>query len=399
MKRTIAITGVTGLLGRNILFEYLRIYLNDLSKTKFILFGRSTKTISFKNRVIQLLNDDGIYYLNISQSKLKLLINELNDLIEFIEIDFGNTTLNNSVDLNKLKKNNIDVFYHAAANTNLNNNNTIRNLIEMSNIEGTKIILNLVDSLKVKRFCYFSSAYSTGKLKNRVSPDHISLERNFRNPYEYSKQFCEYLVRNYKFKKNTASFIFRTSILGGRLMEKKIGQIHKFDTFYGLSSFFLKTKESFTLEDEDIYKKQVSLNIRVLSNKNAKVNIIPADYAAKAVIDIMSSEYVAYNSFHLVNEKEVDILEQIFKYLNIVGCKLVQTFPDNLNKLEILYYKSVGNIFTPYLDNEGIHYFDITTLKNSLSPNIQCPALSDDHFKLLFDYAKEYDFGIRLSKK
>jgi len=43
-----ALTGITGLLGRNLFLEIIKKNINDLFKTKFILFGRNSKTKTLK---------------------------------------------------------------------------------------------------------------------------------------------------------------------------------------------------------------------------------------------------------------------------------------------------------------------------------------------------------------
>lgn len=392
-KYCIAITGVTGLLGRNILFEYLSIYSKKLEDLKIIIIGRSSQNKGLRQRIKDIILEDGRFYLNLSSIELSSMIDYLSKSVEYVEIDFNYNICSDQWKI--LNRYTIDVFYHAAANTSLNNNSIIEQIVYDVNIGGTKQILNLINECDVKRLCYFSSVYSTGKLTDVVKPEEISMNRLFRNPYEYSKQYCEQIVREYKFKRNTECYIIRTSILCGRLIENKIGQIHKFDTLYGLASFFVKSKESILKNTCDIYEEPLDLNIRIVANQNSKVNIIPADFAAKASIAIMSLDDIKYKAFHLANEYECNIMGHILNYLHISSYHYVDSIPNDLNEIERLYYKSVGKIFTPYLENNGELYFDMESLNNCLPATIKCPKIGINEIEMLFSYARVYNFGLR----
>jgi thioester reductase-like protein len=393
---TIAITGVTGLLGRNILFEYCQQYKNNLYDLKLILFGRSCLNNTLKNRVIQTINTDGRYYLSIHDSELASLINYFENEVTYINIDLVHKNLNiDCNDYDYLIKQPIDVFYHSAALTNLDNNNTIEKAIHETNIGGTEAILNLLKNCKLKRFCHFSSAYSTGNIDDTIFPDDCSMERSFRNPYEFSKLYSEILVRNFEHLTKVECYIFRTSILSGRLIEPQKGQIHKFDVFYGWTAFFVKIKQLILKNGDDIYNTPLNIDIRFVGNKNAAINIIPADYAAKATIQIMSLPEIHYKSFHLVNPIEKQIIEPVFEYLNITGYDFVEQMPDSLNKIETFYYKSAGNIFNAYMQNNGEMLFDNSSLIKTLSSDMVCPEISKENFTTLLTFAKENNFGLR----
>jgi nucleoside-diphosphate-sugar epimerase len=183
---TIAITGVTGLLGRNILFEYCKQYKGNLKNLNLILFGRDNNKISFKERVKHILLTDGRFYIDINDQDIFGFIEYFDKEVTFINIDLKQKDLRiNCHDYEKLVKIPMDVFYNTAALTSLDNNSFIEKEILETNIQGTEAILNLLIKCKLKRFCHFSSAYSTGSVNNTVSPDDRNMERIFRNPYEY----------------------------------------------------------------------------------------------------------------------------------------------------------------------------------------------------------------------
>jgi hypothetical protein len=54
----LAITGITGLLGRNFLLETIKQNRKKLSELKFIFFGRDSKKDNLKSRIIKILEEE-----------------------------------------------------------------------------------------------------------------------------------------------------------------------------------------------------------------------------------------------------------------------------------------------------------------------------------------------------
>ncbi len=203
------------------------------------------------------------------------------------------------------------------------------------------------------------------------------------------------MVRNFARTSRVECYVLRTSVLAGRLLEDRKGQIHKFDVFYSWVAFFVKIKQLMLKNSRDIYNTPLKIPVRIVGNQNASINIIPADYAAKASIKIMSLKEIQFNSFHLVNPQEKQMIKPVFDYLNITGYEFVKTLPNSLNKLESFYYKSVGNIFNPYMQNNGEMLFDNRSLTEILPSDMVCPAINTENFNILLSFAKENHFGLR----
>jgi thioester reductase-like protein len=398
-KNTICITGVTGLLGRNIFFEYLKQYRDTLNDIQFVLFGRDSQDMSLKERIRDIFLNDGKFYLDLSENELAKMLKFLDEDILYINMDLEKENIGISdIDIQILSTLKITVFYHPGAYTSFSDSDMTKDKVDTVNTIGTMKLLNILKNLTINRFCYFSSAFATGLLSQKVSPSDLKVERIFRNPYEHSKLQAELLVRKFEEEHGIPSYIFRTSILAGRLMEKNIGQIHKYDVFYGWTQFFIKAKQSLIRYDEDLYDTPVKMDIRIMGSKKSTLNIIPADYAAKASIEIMSRTNIYYSSFHLVNTNETEFIIPILEFLNIEGYTFVDSIPQILNKTEKLYYKSVGRLFNDYMQNEGEQYFDCSSLTKSLDGKVCCPIVDRDNLQLLLSYAKKNNFGLSIPK-
>ena len=65
----IAITGVTGLVGRNLLFEIIKQNMNALEDLEIFVFGRGSGDVTLQERVEEIIKQDGVLYLGIDKSK------------------------------------------------------------------------------------------------------------------------------------------------------------------------------------------------------------------------------------------------------------------------------------------------------------------------------------------
>ena len=90
-----------------------------------------------------------------------------------------------------------------------------------------------------------------------------------------------------------------------------------------------------------------------------------------------------------------DYIPAIFNFLNVHGIKYVHSIPENMSKGEILYYRTVGKILTPYITSSPIN-FKVDNYENQINAfGLQVPFMTVGKFILLLEYAKKRGFGIR----
>lgn len=392
----IAITGGTGLLGRNLLFEILKTNLNHLNGIEIIIFGRRGRANSFRERIREMLLSDGFDYIGISQKDYSEVLNFIEKQLILIEFDLTKEDLSISAqDLKKLKDMPIDYFFHAAAVSDFRSTAVIEAKVFEVNLSGTMRVLRLIEQLMVGEFIYTGSAYCAGYARGEISPDYINKTGKFRNPYEKSKLETELYLKAFAKARDLKYKIFRLTGIGGRLIESPIGSVSKYDIFYGWALFFLKHKFKSIEKLEKIYELPLELPIRIALNFEAGMNVVPVDYAVKLMLAacIHHDKHVCY---HLVNDVDIPnalSVKLMLDALNIKGWSLVNKIPENKNQMEELYYKTVGSIFTPYLISEPIHYnYDnIIGLRDKIG--ISCPPMDEGNFIKLIDYAKRKYFG------
>ena len=392
----IAVTGVTGLIGRNIFYEYIRQNIADLGKLHVFLLGREQGGVSFRARVMADLLVDGADYCGIAHGA-----RELEDFagkrVHFIEMDLYFDGIGIAAqDLALLRSQRIDHFFHSAASTDLRDSDAVQAYVKRVNSDGTGKLLGLVEGMDVREFCYVSTAYACGIASGHIGPDDTDFKREFRNPYELAKLKSEKMVRDFSLKTGRRIRIFRPSSVCGRLIEPPLGTINKFDVFYSWGAFFLALKMKEVTDRERIFETPFDVNTRVFSNPHAGLNIVPVDYVAKAVYQICTQDCPG-NGFNLTSPAETPhqfYLDEMLRHLNITGVHHVDRVPVKKNARENFYYRTMGRIFNPYVAGLPM-LFDTSNYAPAMArAGIVCPPIDKANFGLLMAYAKKKFFGL-----
>ena len=181
----IAITGATGLLGRNLLFEILKQNLSSLSDLEIVVFGRQSHRQSLEHRLVNIIRNDGFDYLGVKNEGSDDLLNEIRRRLVCVNFDLTQKDLSISQDgFKKLKGKKIDKLFHVAALSDFRVTPEIRKMLSLINVDGTKHMLDLSKELGVENFIYTGSAYSAGFVEGDIAPDFVNIEGEFRNYYE-----------------------------------------------------------------------------------------------------------------------------------------------------------------------------------------------------------------------
>jgi nucleoside-diphosphate-sugar epimerase len=401
-KAVIAITGATGLLGSNLLYEIINYYFDSIDNLSIIIFGRSTKDFSLYDRIYNSIFKENNGYLEVSFKNKDNKNNFIKNNITFIDYDLKKDNLGLSKkDLSILKKTKIDVIFHAAALTDLRLTKSVEKNVIQTNYYGTKRFLNFIEKEKIsiKEFIYISTAYACGDKNGNISPDYTNIKGNFHNIYEYSKLLGEIATRDFAKRTGIKIKIARTSVLSGRLIDGNLGAVNKFDVFYQVWLFFLQLKKKATGYSLDtIRDKNWNINFRLYFS-DGSLNIVPVDYVTKLLFHYWYSSS-NIECLHLTNPYSTPnslYAMEIIKNIGITGVTPVSSEPENKNEYEKIYYAYCGKIFYPYISINNTNFE--TTLTNLISEkyNIHCPSLNATHLSILFNYAfKNY---LLMSKK
>lgn len=391
----VLLTGATGLLGRNILFELLKQNIYQKTNYHITVIGRSKGERSLRDRIFDIIRNDGIDYLSIPASDYSEGM--LSSYISFIDCDLSCDEFELQSCRMSLKNKSFDWLIHSAALTNFQDTPEIRSLLEKNNICGTSNLLYLTQECRIGVATYIGSAYSCGKKDGLIKEGTCDFNAQFRNPYEKSKLIAEQKFVETFSKRNSIVKVARVSTLCGRLFEKKIGSIPKFDVMYEFGSYLLfrKLVNGFVLDD--IYDEFFEYPVPIPCNINAGLNIIPADYAAKSIICILNnipnSEY-----YHICTENEtphVLWLGVLSKILNVSDFNYVDEWTElPQNREDVFFRRTMGKIFVPYVVSPTMH-FSTENSKSVLEKNgLYLKSLDEDQVNKIFLFAKTKNFGL-----
>ena len=385
-------TGGTSLLGRNFLFEVFRAYKKG-EEIKLSLLGRSSGTQTFKQRVISFLSAE-------CPKSLQVLLPEILDYfdddesVKYFEYNLGEKELFDESTRSQIMRIKFTHILHVASITDFRTTKEVVEKLNIVNVYGTSQILTLCKELNVKKFIYVSSAYVCGDTPGEISPDYVNLDAKFRNSYEQTKLQAEVNVRQFC-KENAINYIIhRPSIVCGRLIEPVLGLTYKFDIFYSCAAFLLNAKKLIhgDMSVEELLDTHMNIPMRVKYSSDSGLNIVPADYVAKAMVSTIFDD--KYNkSVHLVNDEET--LHSLYiplveKAVNASGSIRVDEEPKDKNIVERMYYRSVGRIFTPYITSKSM-FFDKSNMEGI---DLECPKIDEEKFNILMNYARSKNFGL-----
>jgi long-chain acyl-CoA synthetase len=147
-----------------------------------------------------------------------------------------------------------------------------------TNVDGVANVLSFARSVRsLARLVHVSTAYVAGGRKGTVSEDDLTDAFGFGSPYEQTKYEAECLVLDAASELPIS--IVRPSMIVG---DSRTGDIKTFNTFYAPLRLFLSGR------------------LRIVpGRRDLRVNIVPVDYVADAIVRLMFDPRAVGMTFHL----------------------------------------------------------------------------------------------------
>lgn len=376
MKQHYLLTGVTGIIGSQVLYELLHIKLKHHTIGNIVVLIRSKSNITAKQRLVNLFQE-----VLVPDYLKAYHLDDLLQAITLLDIDIAQTT--------KLRKyfDSLDFKYkviHLAASVNLASSEKAEKEIVDTNLNTTLSFLDAVGS-NASKFCFISTAFASGHRNGLISDNFLERDfnkANFRNPYEECKAKVEHAIVDYCKDKLIDWQILRPSIVCGRMLDMPYYIANKYLVFYLVGAFLHRVSSS-SMSDE---------LLRIYWNKSSwGLNIVPVDYVSKTIVRAVDTSIKELNIVSSQNTPTQVIYTTLTQATGIKNWKLVDEFPEGkLTILEKLYYKNVGSQFNAYM-NTPSHSFDTTNLR-SLMSDISEPDVALG-FKDLFNHAIQCNFS------
>ncbi len=256
---------------------------------------------------------------------------------------------------------------------------TADNLLQRSNVEGTREILALTERLGAG-LVYVGTAYVAGRARLSYE-DELPAAPEFNNAYERSKHEAESLVREWARRTGRPVIILRPGILLGDSVR---GAATRFNTVYDFMRAFERLAPALGRGE-----------IRVEGEAEVTKNLVPLDTFAQAAWHII--ERGEPGCYHLTNPAPPSLAElrDIFARLFGVG-RIRLVAPTEFDACppsmpERLYQRAV-TIYRPYMHQEPV--FDRTNTDAALAGSgIELPPLDYDYFNRLLGYARSVNWA------
>ena len=337
----ILLTGATGTLGSRVLFSLLEENLNRINCI-YLPVRKKTSTAA-DTRIKNMLSSEHVPMF-IKKNKAEIFKSiQVIDTANFLEPS------------SFLENQKIDYFIHSAGYVNLSTDPNSKDEIFKENFEFTKDIFKAYCN-HINKFIYISTAFSFGDVGGVLTNNRSeNSSGNHRNYYEASKHASEKFLLKACKEKEMPIQILRPSVLGGNIEEMPNFFISKYMVFYLFAKFFHNN----TSGDA----------IRINTNMNTGLNIIPTDYAAKVIVKVFETSIEQLN---IVHAEETNMAKGISKILDVVGFsnftftnEQISTATGFATKLEQFYYETIGVHLHPYMTSKP-NKWDTTLLESIL---------------------------------
>lgn len=369
--QNILLTGATGQLGSHILYELLFQYATRQKQGKIFLLVRSTSKDTATQRIVKLLlHPYRPAYLR------SLGIERLLSYIQIIDASLESLTPAVFAALKEEKKLHV---IHAAAYTSLSISDDGYERLFQHNYSG---VMNLLESVAhvMQKFIFIGSAYATGHIYGLIPNSFKQLRpfSGFRNHYEGIKAKAEDAVITYCNNQGVAWQVLRPTFLCGRMLDAPLYYTPPSNMFSRLSQLFYNAVLSGCGED----------TISILANTQTPVNVVPLDYAAKAVVRIFDNDTIReLNIASSTSLTTTALLAAIVVKKAGISCVLTKKLPQHMNRLERIYYNTAGIHLTPYLLMPW-HRFDTIQLQRVMH---DIPEINmQERFSLLHNKIVQY---------
>jgi thioester reductase-like protein len=313
----------------------------------------------------------------------------------------------------------VEAIFHCAALTDFNQ----QERLFLTNVAGTRHLLQFALLGQKKHFHHVSSAYVAGKYNGTFYEEDFNKNQKFNNNYEESKFNSEALVRRFAREHLLPFTIYRPSIIVG---DSSTGHTQCYKGFYVFArALFLMKERLFgvyrylqkTLSDK--------IPMRFFGDPEAHINLVPVDYVAEAIRALSSRPETQGKTFHLTNPRPITLARLTNKVFRALGIEEVahqfiwyvpsasggdktesqpstesptlagspsQTTRDysRLNPVERFFLQHTRS-YLPYLCSRLS--FDVSNTKNALNGTLTCPEITQPLISLLINKAVEGRWG------
>lgn len=343
--RRVLLTGSSGIVGCELLVELLA------AGAEVVALLRPRGALSAAERIAQLLAHGGV---EPKTAKVTVLAGDLHTLAELTHSD--RETLRSVSDV-----------VHCAALTAFDAAQAAA--LFRTNVQGAlELLAEFAGTNAV--FHHISSSYVAGTHPEPFDEEQLDVGQGFVNAYENSKFEAEQRLKAAAIEQHTPLKIYRPSIVVG---SAKTGRISNFTSLYP----FLRLSVA-----------PLQRPVRIACNADTVLNIVPVDWVARAVIELMTCA-PGPTTFHLTNPRP-PTLRQLWGWAHAHSPNCQVSFCAELHDptgLEKLVQQRLRQ-YAPYLWASP----NFVSARTEALLSAGCPALAAEHFVRWIEYAESVDW-------
>jgi thioester reductase-like protein len=256
----------------------------------------------------------------------------------------------------------------------------------LSNLTGTRNVLELCRQTEIREFHHVSTAYVCGKQATPVKEGDIGAIGAFRNDYEHCKAEAEKLVRSASFLNQVT--VYRPATIVG---DSDTGYT---TTYHGLYAYMqLAWVISQNVDKGPDGRRHIPVRLNLTGNEGR--NLVPVNWVSAVIAYLVrhaAAHGKTYNLTPSLPVKARQLEAAMANRFDFVGPTFVgaQGLKDKpLNDLEKLFYGSVP-WYEPYWAQEPT--FDCTNTKTAAA-HLPCPIIEATVLHRLIDFAVRDRWG------
>lgn len=285
-----------------------------------------------------------------------------------------------------------DVLIHCAAGTNFYE--TDDDSLRLSNVKGTQYVLRFAKKFQIPSFHYVSTAYSCGDVKGRVK-EKIHNPSSFRNDYEKTKSQAERICFSFCAENNIKLTTHRPSIVVG---DSETGRTVNFEGPYLFFKQMVRFVHYMQRRQRLKSNEKVHINIQLPAYSEDEQNIVPVDYVAQFIAEVVTRESLEGKIYHITNPTPPTVGGLEKAYHSCVPYTGVKFIGDKEPKMPDKYMKLFADnlkAYWPYLKPRIV--FDKTNaIKVERLTGLEVPRLNEAVLKKLFQFCLKTNFGKKL---
>lgn len=259
-----------------------------------------------------------------------------------------------------------------------------------TNVEGAKSLAQWAQAHEVEHFHFVSTAYTCGRDMGRASEVFHLPRPRFGTDYELSKWLAEEYLLNWAASTGRRLTILRPSLVIG---DSRTGFTTQYGGFYQLAHMIEVLERFFADQRRD---GKLCLPMRIAAPPGGRQNLVPVDFVAGAIVEILGRTELSGQIYHLTNPcppTNVEVKEWLERYYQVWGGHFVDEVDPsksespaesmflNMNELVLQQFK-----FVPEFDCNN-------TTQALAGTRVTFPKLDQAMAFRLLDYARAQSWG------